>query len=492
MNILLVEDDHDCRAYLGNFLRKHGHQVVECENGCGALDSFQSGEFHMILSDIKMPGMDGIELLHSIKSMPSGQVVDVVLFTGHGDVELAIEALRAGAYDYLLKPINLKEITVVTERVAEHQALCRENKILNERFEEEVKAATQETLHELTRYKEAYARTVGLEKVVIFSDNMKDIFRQADKLHTDRTIPVLIQGETGTGKEVVARYIHYGNLEDTAPFVDINCPALNANIFESELFGYEAGAFTGGLPTGQKGKLDTAMGGTIFFDEIAELSTDLQAKLLRFIQYREYYRVGGLKKINADVRIICASNVDIQEAVKQGTFRQDLYYRLNVGRLYIPPLRKRTEEILPLANEFLKELAPKRGKRFVRISDSAAGILLSYSWPGNIRELRNVIEWVTFMHDDLEVKPPHLGILPILQLEQSLPEGIQPYVLDEIPLPAGGFDVEGFVNKTVQRALEMHNGNKAKTARYLGISRHALYCRLERMGLQLSSKGNCP
>lgn len=483
MNILLVEDDNDSRDYLGRFLRKLGHHVVECKNGAETLDFFQTGEFHMVLSDIIMPEMSGIELLRKLKSLPAGQTTDVVLFTGNGGVELAIEALRAGAYDYILKPINIKDLAVVTERVAEHQALCGENRALNEKFAEEEKVVTRETGQELLRLKETYARDMGLGKIFIFSDIMRDIFRQADKFRTDRNIPVLIQGETGTGKEVVARYIHFGNQEVTTPFIDINCPALNPSIFESELFGYEAGAFTGGLPAGQKGKLDMAAGGTIFFDEIAELSKDLQAKLLRFIQEREFYRVGGLKKIKADVRIICATNADIEKGIKQGTFRQDLFYRLNVGRFYIPPLRKRREEILPMADALLAEYAQKRGKRFTRISDSAAKEFLSYSWPGNVRELKNVIEWVTFMHDGAEVKPSHLGILPVPGLGRSLPlpESSRSPTPDEISLPPGGFDIESFVEKIVCRALEMHNGNKAKTARYLGISRHALYCRIERM-----------
>lgn len=482
MNILLVEDDHDGRIQMGNFLRELGHFVVECENGHEALKAFGRG-FQMVLSDIKMPRMSGIELLRKMSSLPGGQDVDIVLFTGHADMESAIEALRAGAYDYLLKPINVKELAVVTERVAEHQALSRENRILTERFEDQVKAATEEAERELSRLKEAYARTVGLGQTGIFSDIMRDIFRQADKFYTDRSIPVLIQGETGTGKEVIARHIHFGNIQSMPPFVDINCAALNPSIFESELFGYEAGSFTGGLPKGQKGKLDIAVGGTIFFDEIAELPIDLQAKLLRVIQEKEFYRVGGLRKIKTNVRIICATNVDIQASVEQGTFRKDLYYRLNVGHLVIPPLRERTEEILPLAGMFLNEFALKRGKRFRGINDQASKILLSYNWPGNVRELRNAMEWVAFMHDGVELKPSHLGVLKHSKINSLLPENNLPPVLDPeyFSLPAEGLDMEGFFNKIVLRAMEMHNGNKTKTARYLGASKRSLDCRLVRL-----------
>lgn len=482
MKILLVEDDYDSRVQMGKFLRDLGHNVVECCNSYDARNALAQ-EIHMVLTDIKMPGTSGIDLLRKIKSSPSGQDIDVVLFTGHGNMESAIEALRAGAYDYLLKPINVKELAAIVERVSEHQALRRENKILTERFEDQVKAATEETRRELFKLKKAYAHSMGLGGIGIFSDVMENIFRQADKFHTDRSIPVLIQGETGTGKEVVARYIHFGNLDVTTPFVDINCAALNPTLFESELFGYEAGAFTGGLPGGQKGKLDIASGGTLFLDEITELPTDTQAKLLRVIQEKEFYRVGGLKKIKTDVRIICATNVDIQERVEQGSFRKDLYYRLNVGRIIIPPLRERAREILPLAGMFLNEFSRKRGKRFGRVGDSAAALMLSYKWPGNVRELRNAMEWVALMHDDVELKAPHLGILQQAGISTQLSEKKHTLVLEpeNFSLPAGGLDLEGYFNKILCQALEMYNGNKTRAARYLGISRRSLQCRLERL-----------
>lgn len=482
MKILLVEDDLHSRIQMGNFLRELGHNVVECSDGNEALKLFTS-QFHAVFSDIKMPKISGLELLRKIKSMSSGKDVDVVLFTGHGDMESAIEALRAGAYDYLLKPVNVRELAVITERLGEDQGMRKENKLLTEKFEDQVKAVTEETEKELFRLKKAYARTVGLGKIGVFSDVMWEIFQSAEKFHTDRSIPVLIHGETGTGKEIVARYIHYGNMDVTSPFVDINCAALNTSIFESELFGYEAGAFTGGLPGGQRGKLDIARGGTIFLDEITELPIDIQAKLLRVLQEREYYRVGGLKKVKADVRIICATNVEIKEKVEQGAFRKDLYYRLNVGSLYIPPLRERTEEILPLAGMFLNEFARKRRKRFRKISDQAAEILLSYDWPGNIRELRNIMELVALMYDNVELKPVHLKIMQSKRVSQLLSDNKQIAVLDpeNLLLPPDGLDLEGLNNNILWQALEMHGRNITRTALYLGISRRSLQCRIKRI-----------
>lgn len=482
MNILLVEDDRDSRFRLGNFLRELGHHVEECDNGYDALCCFKAGKFHMVLSDIKMPKMTGLELLREITRFNSCKEADVVLFTGHGDINSAIEALRAGASDYLLKPINIEELADLVERVAEQRMPPRENIPVELDGNGQANTDPQDG-RKLSSLRKACARTVGIGEIGIFSESMKTIFRQAAKFSTDRSIPVLIQGETGTGKEVVARYIHFGYNDVTKPFVDINCAALSPGIFESEIFGYEAGAFTGGLAKGQRGKLDLAEGGTIFLDEITELPLELQAKLLRVIQERDFYRVGGLKKIKADARIICATNVDIEKKVQEGVFRQDLYFRLNVGRLNLPPLRERTEEILPLANMFLLELGRKRGKQFKRIGNAAAGMLLAHSWPGNVRELINTMEWVTFMHDDIELKPSHLVIPGQLKTDYSFQGGSHTPVLDPVnfSLPAQGLDLECWVREIVRQALAMHNGNKTDTARYLGISRSSLYCHLKRL-----------
>lgn len=484
MNILLVDDDYASREYLGDFLREVGHTVVESTDGYDALNTFPTKEFHLVLSDIRMPKMSGIELLHKIRGLQYGHNVDIILITGYGELQTAVEALRAGAYDYLLKPINIEELVKVTERVAEHQALKRENEILTGKFEDVVKAATEETRQELSRLKKAYYESVGLGKIGIFSEAMKKVFQQAQKLQTDRSIPVLIQGETGTGKEVIARYLHHGEGATAVPFIDINCAAISPGVFESELFGYEAGAFTGGLAKGQKGKLDMAAGGTLFLDEIGEIPTDLQAKLLRVIQEKEFYRVGGLRKIKTDTRIVCATNVDIEEKVRQGKFRQDLYYRLNVGRVHLPPLRQRVEDILPLARMFLERFAREKGKHFKEIGEDAARVLLSHQWPGNVRELKNAMEWVVLMWDGVEVKPFHLGILHntntwIAPGKVMDTTGMLNY--KDFSLPPSSLPLEEYTNNIIYKALQMHKGNKTETARYLGISRRSLYCRLRHL-----------
>lgn len=484
MYILLVDDDENSRQWIARFLQQLGHQVVECENGEIALETFPTKDFGMILSDIRMPGISGIELLQTIYNNSSKPDTDIVLFTGHGDMETAITALRSGAYDYLLKPINLEELAVLTERIAEHQALLRENKRLTSNFESEVNTATAETRKELSELKTMMAKSIGLGNIGIFSDSMRQIAEQAYKYHTDRSIPVLIQGETGTGKEIIAKMIHFGEAAQPLPFVDINCAAFTSSLFESELFGYEAGAFTGGLSKGQKGKLDLAAGGTLFLDEVGEMPLELQSKLLRVIQEKTYYRVGGVKKLETDVRIICATNVDLSEMIAQGKFRKDLYYRLKVGHIILPPLRERPTEILPLARSFLQEFSHTRKKHFAEIGKEAANLLQAYSWPGNIRELRNVMEWITFMYDDTEVRAEYLGIMyrnsEYLPTETKPTQSSSPSVIDpeNFMLPPGRFDLNKFNDNVINKAMTMHKGNKTETANYLQMSRRILCYKL--------------
>lgn len=485
MNILLVDDDSNSRISVGRFLRQLGYDVAEFNNARDALAAYTKSDYPMVLSDIKMPGMSGIELLKAIQSLPNGWQTDVVLYTGYGDMASSIEALREGAYDYLLKPVNAEELAAITEKIAEHQALRRDNKQLKEYFDEAVTAATQETQQELNRLRKLVARSAGLGNIGIFSDEMKKIVELAAKYHDDRALPVLIEGETGTGKEVVARLVHYGAgiKDDVGPFIDINCATFNPNLFESELFGYDPGAFTGSLGKGQKGKLDTATGGTIFLDELEELPPELQGKLLRVIQDKEFYRVGGLKKIKVDVRFVCATNVNLAKKVEDGYFRKDLYYRLKVGHIVIPPLRKRSEDILPLALMFLNDFARQKKKRFKNIGDDVANMLVSHQWPGNVRELRNVLEWAVSMHDDTELKPHHLEILDIISKtnDEGMAINKEPINLTDIVLPSEHLPFEDYCKGIIKKALEMHNGNKVKTAEYLGISRQSLYTMLKNM-----------
>lgn len=483
MNILLVDDDGPVRESIADFLAQLGHHVYGCGNGREALAIMEREPVHLVFSDIHMPFVNGHELLRNIRGNSAWKDVAVVLITGYGDVKSAVEAMRDGAYDYLVKPVNIRELAIVTERIGAFLALKREHDRLSADFSREVERATLDVRRELDDLRKAYAREVGAGEIGIFSDALREVFRIVRRLHLNRDVPVLIGGETGTGKEVVARCIHYGAGKVTTPFVGMNCAAISPALFESELFGYEAGAYTGGKPKGQKGKLELARGGTVFLDEVAELPLDCQAKLLRVIQERRYYPVGGLRELSADVRFICATNRDLRGMVNSGMFREDLFYRLNVGHITIAPLRERREEIMPLARMFLAELAARKGVPMRGISPAAAEILESFSWPGNVRQLRNVIERVVLLCDDSEMTPAHLAFLShdgngrsrVPRTETVPPSG-------DIPLPADGFDLGGWTLGIVRRALEKNRWNKTKTAHYLGITRNELYTFLKKIG----------
>jgi two-component system response regulator AtoC len=466
MNILLVDDDKSSRKHIAEFLIQLGHSVVEADDGREALDKLNKN-FDLVLSDSRMPEMSGLDLLRELRRHPDGLDIEFVMFTAYGNMDSVIEAMRLGAFDYLLKPLQISELIVTLERLDKKQA---------------TPLHPIKTPNHTALYGDKKITLCNGPEMGVFSAVMQELMQLADRMHQDRSVPILIEGETGTGKELLARYIHYGQEHSERPFVGLNCAALTASIFESELFGYEGGAFSGALPRGHQGKLDAAQGGTLFLDEIAETPSSLQAKLLRVLQEKEYYRVGGLKQIKTDVRIICATNQKLEHMVEQGLFRADLFYRLNVGRLYIPPLRERKEEIIPLALMFLHHLAEQKQTKCTYISDSARQILLDYPWPGNVRELRNLMEWITLRYDDAELQPFHLDMLVkkaeiAARFEQASPD----YESSAAYLPSDPMPLADISNAIIMKALEKHNGNKTETAKYLGISRSSLYYRLKHM-----------
>lgn len=472
MDILVVDDEARSRLHIAEFLRKLGHNVVEASDAREALNIVSKQHFNMLLTDNRMPHMTGLDLLKQLSLLPAAKSIDKVLFTAFADMDNSIAAIRAGAFDYLMKPLDVEELVRTTERVAQHQV-----EINGEEHDRHYSSKKISLKHTLSIAPEP---TVTGNRVGIFSQSMQDIFSLSLKLHFNRPIPVLIEGETGTGKELVARYIHCGDDTKDLPFVALNCAALSSTMFESELFGYEPGSFSGGLPRGKKGKLDMAQGGTLFLDEISELPLDQQAKLLRVIQEKEFYRVGGLKLVKTDVRIICASNQNLAEMVNCGSFRQDLYYRLNTGYIFIPPLREQREAIIPLAMLFMSEISEQSGRRFKDITPAAAHLMKSYDWPGNVRELRNMIEWIVLMYDDTEIKAEHLDN-PRLNPSEDKPENsLDTHLLpDDFFLPADTMPLQKLSDDIILRALKMHNGNKTATSRYLGISRSTLYYRLQ-------------
>ena len=472
MNILLVDDDPLSRKSLSKFLRSYlYHDVTEAENGQIAFDLLETQSFSLVISDIKMPILDGVELLKKIKESEFKNL-DVILITGFGELQSAISALRMGAFDYLQKPVNVKELAAIVEKSDEHQKLLQEN----EKLKNEVSACESsitETKGLLNQYQKAYTEIFGLGQIGIFSAEMQRISELARTYHEHREAPVLVFGETGTGKEVVARMIHCKESEDLRPFITVNCSAITPSLFESELFGYETGAFTGARQQGQIGKLELAQGGTIFLDEIGDLPMDMQPKLLRAIQMREMYRIGGKKLINLDVRFICATNRNLEEMIKKGLFRQDLFYRLTTGQINILPLRQRKDEIIALAQMFLLHFACQKKKKFRIISSEAVKILYNHSWPGNVRELQNTIERVVLLNDSIEVLPQHLSFLPVTANIASDMKKL------EIELPEEHYDYLELEKDILLQIMQKFNGNKSKVADYLGITRNRLNRKIE-------------
>lgn len=481
MRILVADDDDICREGLTEHLEYSlGHEVTSCADGDAAFRLYRKEPFPLVLSDIRMPGLDGISLLKKIKELPEGANSDIVLITGFGDISSAIEAMRAGAFDYILKPVNLRELDVKISRTAEHQSLLRENYDLTRHFEDRLFEATLQIQERLNKLQKAYAEKIGLDTLGIYSEGMKKVVEMTRILHRDRAVPVIIEGETGTGKELVAKLIHYGIEGNTVgPFVCINCSAISENLFESELFGYEGGAYTGAKAKGSPGKLEMAQGGTLLLDEIGDLPLEMQPKLLRVLQEKEFYRVGGLRKHKMDVRIICASNRNLNQMVKENRFRSDLYFRLNLGCITILPLRRRREEIEPLAMQFLLKAAEQKKRKFRGFHEQALAILRAHDWPGNVRELQHAIERVVLLHDDEQVRPEHLRFIVGEDDTPTVAGGHPGFGSIYLQIPEGGMSLKAIEKEIIRRVLELFDNNKTKAASCLGLSRGSLRRKME-------------
>ena len=486
MRILVVDDDKHSLQSLCMVLADLGHDPVGLQDPLLAAEETRKNFYPLVITDIRMPGMDGISLLSTLRDNPRHS--DVVLITGHGDMETAVEALRKGAYDYLNKPINARELAAVVDRSAEHQSLLLENYELRHNLEAEVSRVAGHLREDLASARNRLREVEGIGPIIAESPAMRDILREAQILHTDPSVPVLIEGETGTGKEIVARFIHYGEETTDLPFLAINCAAIPHELFESELFGYEPGAFTGSRSSGAPGKLEQAGKGTLLLDEVAEMPLSLQPKLLRVLQDHTFFRVGGVKRHSLGARIVCAGNRDMGEMVENGSFRRDLYHRLRVGYIRIPPLRERPEDIRPLAEHFLRREAEKKRKRFAGIDPDALAALREYPWPGNIREMENTIERAVLMHDGTLLR------LSQLQFQGRDAPGPRNGTAEAAPLQPSAFalpedhlDLEAHIDALIQAALDRFQGNKSKAAAYLGISRYALHRRLQGQNRQEES-----
>jgi DNA-binding NtrC family response regulator len=455
MRVLLVDDHAEVRTSIGDVLAQLGYTVAQTGSGAEALARIRAEAPDLVLSDIRMPGMDGFALLAAINALDDPP--PVALMTAFGDAATGVEALRLGAVDYLRKPVQIGEVHRLVERFA---ALAVEG-----------------------------PAPAAVDGLVVPGPELARVVALADRLHAARDVACLVQGETGCGKELLARRLHHGGRPPGAgPFIAVNCAAIPGGLFEAELFGYVAGAFTGAAPGGSLGKLAAAAGGTIFLDEVGDLPQDQQAKLLRVIEERAWTAVGGTKAQRLTARVVCATNAVLAERVREGRFREDLFYRLKVGHLVLPPLRARRGDILPLARALLTHIRAERGRGFQRLSSAAEAVLFAYAWPGNVRQLRNLLDEAALRFDDAVLDVRHLAeLLPeagtapaagagtALALPAAPPPGLA--------MPAEGFDLDGWHRALVAAALARHGGSPVKTAAYLGITRKVLYSLRKRYGL---------
>lgn len=457
-SILIVDDEKGQREILNLILRKEGYEVVAVSGVREALDRLEEREFDLILTDLKMQGQNGLDLLEQVLSGDPQQCV--ILMTAHGSVDSAVEAMRLGAFDYLEKPLERDNLVLTLQRAFERIGLVRENRVLRKRIDS----------------------TAAIPSMLGSHPKMAEVFRIVAKIAASAST-VLIVGESGTGKELVARAIHEGSQRRDKPFMAINCAAIPETLIESELFGHEKGSFTGASAR-ELGVFEAANGGTVFLDEIGEMNVSMQAKLLRAIQEKEVRRVGGKVNVPLDVRIISATNKELEQEIKRGTFREDLFYRLNVIRINLPPLRERGNDVKTLAEFFVKKYRQESGIPVEGISRSALKLLMNYSWPGNVRQLESVIERAVLMAENSVIEP---GDLPGELCSSSPMSGCIPF-----DLPPEGIDMESLEKELIVKAMERAGWVIGKAAPLLGLSYKTLQYRLEKFDIERPERRGRP
>jgi two-component system NtrC family response regulator len=451
LDILIVEDERPQREMLRDFLRKEGHRVEEAPDGMAALELIRSRSLDLVILDQKMPGMSGQEVLREIKRTQPD--LDVLMVTAYGTVETAVEAMKAGAIDYITKPMDLEELLIVLERIAERQTLIRENEILRQRLR---------------------AKGVDQRRIIHRNPKMAELINLAGRVASSKATALLL-GESGTGKELFARLIHSLSPRSERAMVTVNCAALPESLLESELFGHEKGAFTGAIQR-RVGVFEQADGGTLFLDEIGDLSPTVQVKLLRFLQEGEFQRLGGTGNLRSDVRIISATHRDLEASIKEGTFREDLYYRLNVITMRIPALRERREDIRPLVDHFVERYAKENGKRIEGVSKEAMDRLLKYDYPGNVRELENIVERAVVITRGTVIETEDLPFGPRSQEEraEAIPEGKK----------GVRAALESLERRLIEQAMAEASSNQTRAAEILGLSERMLRYKLKKYRLK--------
>jgi DNA-binding NtrC family response regulator len=454
IRVLIVEDEALIRWSLRQKFEERGYDVVESETGQHALESFEEGRFDLVMLDYRLPDITGLDVLHGIRAIDESTVV--IMMTAYSTIETAVEAIKLGAYQYIAKPFQMEELLLTVDKALETTQLRREVR--------ELRRQTQQQF--------------GFDAIIGRDSSMLQLYDIIKRVAKTGASTVFLRGETGTGKDLVARVIHHNSDRCAMPFVNVTCTALSESLLESELFGHERGAFTDAKAQ-KKGLFEIADGGTVFLDEVGDMPAALQAKLLRFLEERRFRRVGGTREIGVDVRVIAATNRDLEKAIEEGSFRRDLMYRLNVVTVFLPPLRARGDDIRLLAQHFVTRFATEFKKPITRLSDEARGRLNSYGWPGNVRELRNVVERAVLLCNDNTI---HASDIVLGRSEQQPWE----WDIENIQLPPEGFDFGKLRNleyQLLRQALDRTNNNQTQAARLLNLSRDRLRYRLQKHGL---------
>jgi DNA-binding NtrC family response regulator len=454
IRVLIVEDEELIRWSLRQRFEERGYHVVEAETGAAALEAFDEGLFDLILLDFRLPDMTGLDVLRSVRELDQDTVV--IMMTAYSSIETAVEAIKLGAFNYITKPFQISQLLLTVDKALETTQLRREVRELRRQMRQEF----------------------GIEAIIGRHPTMLRLFDIIKQVSRTGVSTVFLRGETGTGKDLVARVIHHNSDRAANSFVNITCTALSETLLESELFGHERGAFTD-AKLQKKGLFELADGGTVFLDEVGDMPAALQAKLLRFLEERRFRRVGGTKEVAVDVRVMAATNRNLELAIEQGQFRRDLLYRLNVVTIHLPPLRARGEDLILLTQHFVARFSKEFRKPIARVTDEAYDRLRDYTWPGNVRELRNVIERAVLLCKTDTVGAEDLVLGPSEQ---------HPWVwdIDNMVLPPDGFDFERLrqlERHLLEQALEQTNNNQTQAARMLNLSRDRLRYRLQKHGL---------
>jgi DNA-binding NtrC family response regulator len=446
--LLVVEDDAAMREFVQESLADEGFRVDVAAGGRSGVERVRAGGIDLVVTDVKMPDMDGLDMLSEIRALGDGAPPHVIVVTAFGSIETAKRAIKLGAHDYITKPFEIDDLLVAVENALEERTLRRE----------------------VARLRKEVARPYRFENIIGKSPPMQDVFALIRRLATS-AVNVLITGESGTGKELVSRALHFNSPRAKKQFVAVNCAAIPDTLLESELFGYKRGAFTDARQD-RPGMFIEADGGTIFLDEIGDLTPPLQAKLLRVLQEKEVRPLGAARSEKVDVRVLSATNRDLVQRMREGAFREDLFYRLNVIEVVLPPLRDRAEDVLPLAEHFLSEAATRTGKRIAGFTQAALKILLAYPWPGNVRELENVVERAVALTETDQIGPDDLPP----QVRERRSTDVLAGAL------ARGLTLAELEREYINRVLQAEGGNKTRAAQRLGLDRKTLYRKLEEYG----------